>query len=105
MEAALLRLYAIIPPWLVALLALFAAVGFVRLYMQARRGAVVIAAPVALAVALPLAFIAVFYLIVAPQPISFEAKGGFVRLLIIMLCGALIVFNLAALLGENGRHD
>lgn len=104
MEAALLRLYDSIPAWLVAGVYVLAAVGFMRMYARAQRGAVVIAPPVALAVAGALLVVALFYVLVVPLPLTPLARGGMLRLILLALGVVLVVFNLAALTGANGRR-
>lgn len=73
------------------------------MFLRAQRGALVISPPVALTVAASLLLVTLFYVLVAPMTMPLEAKGGFLRLILLVLGCVLIVFNLSALLGRNGR--
>lgn len=103
MEASLIRVYEEIPTWLPAIVYVIAAGGFVHMFVRAQRGTLVISPPVALTVAASLLLVALFYLLIAPMKIPLEAKGGFLRLILLVLGGVLIVFNLSSLMGRNER--
>lgn len=97
MERFFLLLYESIPTLFVAAVYGLAALGFILMWARARRGAVVIAAPVALAVAVALMLLMLSYLVIVPNTaLSFPAKSGFQRMLITFLGFMLIVFNWSA---------
>lgn len=103
METSLLRLYDTIPAWLVAIIWLLAAGGFVSRYRQAARGRVYVAPLMSIAVAGALILVAAFYLLVVPLGLSLTAKAGALRFLMLILGFVLITYNVHMLWWRNGN--
>lgn len=106
MESFLLGMYAAIPAWLVAVVWLLAAGGFVGRYRMAARGRVYVAPPMSIAVAGALIIVAMFYLLVVPLPsLTLQAKAGALRFLLLVLGLVLIMYNLHTLWRHNGNGN
>lgn len=98
MERFLLDLYTRIPAQLVGVILLLAAGGFGHIYWRVRRGATLYILPqAALAMTVGLVLLAAFYLLIVPLPISLEARGGVLRLLMLFFGVFAASFGLGAL--------
>lgn len=90
----LLRLYELLPSWLVALAAAAASGSWLmNFYWQRRYERLPLYPPLTLSVATSLAALAVFYMGFEFLNIPIEARAGGVRLLLVINCAAMIVYN------------